>query len=506
MNQYPGKGPITVKRVLGSVVVALIVIGGMFIGGQLDRHANIQAQGGAPVAKSKQAQASTEVCRSGGSQNECKVDLMAGLVPVVYDANTPSKWRTLAQAEDAQHAGAWYDYDQGKWANAVSFQPGAIDKYKGKDMPLDLNDVAAFWVYIPRYAYEVQRRDVTDKPVKPSNFAIQFETVSSPVHQPAACQNGQGKDYRTECGLDRHYATSATAAGKGSTWATHPAFTADGKQLNGIWFAKFEATGTSQIPTVLPNQRHLSGHDDAAANMGAATAVAASLGGKSASLISAADWGAAAYLAASKYGAGFDKVQPNTQITDHTTGARATAHHSVGTTGCGPFAAGSIETYGDAGAQHPTASGALGTDLACDSKDASKSYDGQLGQLASTTGNPTGIYDMAGGGMEYATDKFNFTNMAQCTWETCGGRALYEVQSTTKDRNWLDQRGEFLKRDAKLLARGGRAGYSKEEMARDIDGDDGDGAKHGKAGLFYSGYIYGMFGMYDSVRVVLKAN
>lgn len=181
MNQYPGKGPITVKRVLGSIVVALIVGGGMFIGGQLDQHANIQAQGGASEAKSKQTQASTEVCRSGGNQNECKVDLMAGLVPVVYDASIPSKWRTLAQAEDAQHAGAWYDYDQGKWANAVSFQPGAIDKYKGKDMPLDLNDVAAFWVYIPRYAYEVQRRDVTDKPVKPSNFAIQFETVSSPV-------------------------------------------------------------------------------------------------------------------------------------------------------------------------------------------------------------------------------------------------------------------------------------------------------------------------------------
>lgn len=482
--------------VLGTVGV-IIVLGAIFAGYHFVHRFGTKPQ--PPKATTSEAQTSLPPCRSGDSNNHCKVDLMAALVPVVYDAKAASKWRVLARPEDPEAVGKWYDYGQVKWANAVSLQPGAIDKYKGQDLPLEMKDVAAFWTYVPRYAYEVQRRDVTDKPVAPNNFVVRFETVKDPVKVPAACKTGKDKDYRTQCGLERQYDAKGD-----STWATHPAFTAHGKQLNGIWLAKFEVTGTDQIPTVLPNQRHISGQDNSASTMTAMAGIASKLGGKSASLISAADWGAAAYLAASQYGAGYDKVQPNTQIADHVTGARRAGHHSVGTTGCGPAANGTTQTYGAKDADKSVLGGVLGTALACDAHDASKSYDGNLGQLASTTGNVTGIYDMAGGGMEYTTDNFKFDKMAQCTWQTCGGRALYEVQSATQNRNWLDQRGEFLQPDAKHLARGGRAGYSHSDQQQDVDGDDGDGAKHGKAGLFYSGYIFGLPGMYDSVRVVLR--
>ena len=147
------------------------------------------------------------------------------------------------------------------------------------------------------------------------------------------------------------------------------------------------------------------------------------------------DWGAATYLSASKYGSGYNGVQINANGAEHS--------RSDSTTGCGPQASGNTSRYDD--------SGTLGTPQACGNPD--RAYNGTLGQLASTTNNPTGIYDMSGGGWEYVaasytsnlnnsnTDEYfdpnaahppyvntyNFSNPNSCTFATCGGQALYET-------------------------------------------------------------------------------
>ena len=165
------------------------------------------------------------------------------------------------------------------------------------------------------------------------------------------------------------------------------------------------------------------------------------------------DWGAATYLSASKYGTSYNKVQINANGAKH--------NNSCGTTGCGPQADGNTNRYNN--------SGALGTPQACG--DAEHAYNGSIGQLASTTNNPTGIYDMSGGGWEYVAasytsdlnlhdssnnwfsqpahppyvNTYNITNLNDCTFRTCGGQALYETNNGTGGGSGYNQwNGQYL--------------------------------------------------------------
>ena len=399
----------------------------------------------------------SEVCRSGDNNSSCLVDLDKNMIPVKYTGTTTNaQWTSIANPEDEDAKGNWYDYGKKQWANAVTVKKEALSKYQGKDSVVDQADILGFWVYIPRYAYEVMRRDGTDKPVKEQNFDIKFENTKTPKKRPLACKTGNGKDYRTECNVSRGLTLTG---GEVSTWATHPAFTFGTKELNGIWFAKFETTGTRTQPTVLPNERHIEGYYSGIQYIGGFYALAKTMGvndpnnvggdtwGVDASqnnhhltklsshMVNNNDWGAAVYLSASKYGAGYNSVQINANGAEH--------NDSTGTTGCGPQSNGNTSEYDD--------SGTLGTQQACGNAD--RAYNGTLGQLASTTNNPTGIYDMSGGGWEYTAasygsdlnnsntnqyfgstaahppyvNTYNITNMNNCTFATCGGQALYET-------------------------------------------------------------------------------
>ena len=400
-------------------------------------------------------------CKSGDPQNDCQVDLDANMIPVKYTGSTTNaQWTSLANPEDGSNQGNWYNYNQKQWANAVTVKDPS--KYKNQTKVVDQSDILGYWVYIPRYAYEVMRRDGTDNPVSAQNFLIHFEKKTDAKRRPAACST-TGKDYRTQCNLDRSYIKGQPS--NTGTWATHPAFTFGNKELNGIWFAKFETTGTNTQPTVLPNERHIEGYYSGL-RIGGFYAVAKSLGVNdpnnvggnsvtttqnahhlaklSSHMVNNNDWGAATYLSASKYGAGYNGVQINASSANHDS--------SYGTTGCGPQSNGNTSSYSD--------SGTLGTPQACGNAD--RAYNGTLGQLASTTNNPTGIYDMSGGGYEYVAasysndlnssstsyfsqaahppyvNNYNSNNFNNCTFQTCGGQALYEVNNgnSTSTNNW----------------------------------------------------------------------
>ncbi len=405
----------------------------------------------------------SELCQSGNANSSCLVDLDPNMIPVKYTGTTTNaQWTSVADPEAAN--GGWYDYGKKQWANAITVKPEALAKYKGYSEVVDQADILGYWVYIPRYAYEVMRRDGTDKPVPAQNFDIKFENTNTPKKRPLACktENHRDKDYRTECGVSREL---PLAGGEVSTWTTHPAFTFGSKELNGIWFAKFETTGTTNQPTVLPNEAHISGYYNGMnyqvgnfyslsktlgindpQNVGGSGFTTAQnnhhLAKLSSHMVNNNDWGAATYLSASKYGAGFDKVQIN---------ANETYHNIYGvtysTTGCGPQSNGNTGYYSD--------SGILSTPQACGNAD--RAYNGTLGQLASTTNNLTGIYDMSGGGWEYTAasystnldssntnyfvtpahppyvNTYNITNFNSCTFTTCGGQALYETNNGTND-------------------------------------------------------------------------
>ena len=426
----------------------------------------------------------SEVCRSGDNSSSCLVDLDKNTIPVKYTGTTTNaQWTSIANPEDEDAKGNWYDYGKKQWANAVTVKPEALGKYRGQNKVVDQADILGYWVYIPRYAYEVMRRDGTDKPVKEQNFDIKFENTETPKKRPLACKTGDGKDYRTECNISRELPLNG---GEVSTWTTHPAFTFGTKELNGIWFGKFETTGTTNQPTVLPNELHIEGWYSRL-RIGGFYTVAKSLGVNdpnnfggnsvtttknahhlaklSSHMVNNNDWGAVTYLSASKYGAGFDKVQINANSAKHTN-----YDDTYGTTGCGPQSDGNTSVYYN--------SGALGTPRACG--DPQHAYNGSIGKLASTTNNIYGIYDMSGGVMEYVAasytsdthsynsstkhfsqpanppyvNNYNFDDPNKCTFATCGGQALYETNNGGTQWNG-DYYNNFVKSSNPWFIRGG---------------------------------------------------
>ena len=489
----------------------------------------------------------SNTCISGAVNTDCQVDIDPGMFEVSYSSDS---WGLVnpryIDGFVPGWTGEWYDYSSGKWANAVTvrddFEKGcyeindevgnldvslitdsaqcSTDMYTPKDAYSEIQSywltpgnlvnmtntsfsiyddfILGYWVYIPRYSYEVMRRDAIDLVQQPEDFKIKFETASTAKKVPVEGCNNQNntndpKSYRVGCGLDRTYTNTGTNTETntvtGTTWATHPAFTwmdEDGNpvELNGIWVGKFETTGSTNEPTVLPNEYHLYN-----GNIGDYYDIAQSIGiedpnnlygnvespsynnGKgyhnlsttTSHMLKNSEWGAVAYLSASKYGAGVNKVQINNGYGD-------------GDTGKGPN---------------------------------SGEYNTANGQLASTTNNVYGIYDMAGGAYEYvmgnfttdtsqsSTDYFsnavkppyvnlypdsifnsdNLTNNNKCTWATCGGHALHETKSVqlVSDylQSWGDNYSNFINPSYTWFQ---RSGYAYNDIGAGLfNSDDNSG-------------------------------
>ena len=236
--------------------------------------------------------------------SDCQVDIDDNMIPVVYegyDGGGGGNWRIVTKEEIENDPGSWYNYRSGQWANAITLRddneggvicanssngvvgfsftggcagPGdtaaytplkyAKAVYEGRlpnggvagnslftaDTSSTENGhggtILGYWVYIPRYAYEVQRRDAVDAPVSPQNFDIVFQTANQKnTPAPTLSTDSSHIDYRTS-GISRTYVANSD----NTTWATNPAFTWGDTELNGIWVGKVETTGKISAPTV----------------------------------------------------------------------------------------------------------------------------------------------------------------------------------------------------------------------------------------------------------------
>ncbi|MDR1300676.1 MAG: hypothetical protein LBK50_03130, partial [Candidatus Nomurabacteria bacterium] len=88
------------------------------------------------------------------------VDLDPNLIPIVYGA-TGTEGSDVASTE-------WCNYDEQKWCNAVSVSSSTLSAYQSDPIGTAImeEDILAYWVYVPRYAYEVQRNDAVDEPIQ----------------------------------------------------------------------------------------------------------------------------------------------------------------------------------------------------------------------------------------------------------------------------------------------------------------------------------------------------
>ena len=288
------------------------------------------------------------------------IDRTLAAAPSISDGMIPITWNGTKWVK-ANTMKEWYNYNNQQWANMALVTSSSRNTYKNANPGVEVeeNDILAYFVWIPRYKYQLFNVESSLIPVQKINIA--FENNSA--EKSTGTTNGQ--------------------------WLTHPAFTFDGKELNGLWVGKFETTGDAVTPTIKPNIRSLT-NQDMSAQFTTVKLFSTSTYGGSISLdshmIKNTEWGAIAYLSQSDYGkygnpiytgvAGLEKeIYINNVNSDINTG------NGPGVTGCA----------GD------TVNAAMIRSVTCPTLN---QYHTSQGVKASTTGNIYGIYDMNGGSWE----------------------------------------------------------------------------------------------------------
>ncbi len=293
------------------------------------------------------------------------------LIPIVINEENGKVTRASEKEK-------WYDYKNQKWANAVILRDGKSDP--GENQPIEENDIESYFVWIPRYRYQIfdegNYNGLTTKTNKEQIINVEFESKDEEV------QNGS----------------------KEGEWLTHPAFTSF--NTNGIWVGKFETgydgarnTGDAQVNP-----------SDEATSIEAASKViikpnvyswrsiqvakAYTVGlhyeeELNSHLMKNSEWGAVAYLQHSKYGS-HEKVRINNN-SNYLTGYAAVREPTTGYTGTNELCNATPEACNEYGSvSKPGEDGTYNTN-----------YFNKASVIASTTNNYSGIYDMSGGAWEH---------------------------------------------------------------------------------------------------------
>jgi hypothetical protein len=359
-------------------------------------HVNLVAGGGNSDTNGVYFTYTAPTCRNADPTSVCVADLDPAMIPVKYTGTTSvPEW----QIADPDTAGDWYDYNQKQWANAVTVKASGtqtrqnyLDAAAGT--VVDPADVLSYYVYIPRYRYKIWT--TTWRATNyPTAITIGFENCASDGN---TCQTA---DY-DKAEVSEVVAKLPNPLG---TPLTHPAFTFNDHELNGIWVGKYESTNTAAVPRALPNIAQLSNVTIGAMFNGAKNAVATSNEqGLAATetdtrILNSDDWGAIAYLSQSIYGVCTNancsvSGNPITTISPALSETQKIWNNGVSTCGGG----GGRTGYGSGG----KSDGCSGNVY-----NANNIWYSANGMLASSNHNSTGIYDLAGGVWEYTLDVYN---------------------------------------------------------------------------------------------------
>ena len=243
---------------------------------------------------------------------------------------------------------SWYNYCKKEWANAVILVDNPSKEYKVGDTILE-DDIESYFVWIPRYRYKLWNTGTASK--NAHEIEIEFETKE----------------------------TKASTGDENGEWLTHPAFTT--LDVNGIWVGKFE-TGYKGATSISGAQ--VTSSDDSKIivkpnvyswrNNTVYNFFAASYNYNrdlDSHMMKNTEWGAVAYLSHSKYGI-------NNEVNINNNSSYKTGYSALPSTSQQTYPG----TYGDGSTYN-------------------NAYNTEIGYLASTTGNITGVYDMSGGAHEY---------------------------------------------------------------------------------------------------------
>ena len=313
--------------------------------------------------------------------------LAKGMIPIKHNG---TNWVVCEETDED-----WYQYDttNKKWAN-VMLSDG---KYKAGQVAegqvVQESELGSMFVWIPRYAYQITKGYQQGSTATEKEISVTF----------LAGNTNQDKDGNS-------YGKATASVNTSTAKIVHPGFTLGESELTGIWVAKFEASGTdgsgnavgngsssssnqvnepdeTTTVKILPSKiswRYITIGDAQQRSMDITTTNKDVYGIDYASshLIKNSEWGAVAYLSYSQYG-----EVPQINGAGSFGSKNGSGWYYDLYTGAGPNANEGKETDDD-----------RYEDFA--STKSTRAYDKELGKLASTTGNVTGIYDMSGGAWE----------------------------------------------------------------------------------------------------------
>ncbi len=330
---------------------------------------------------------------TGNCNNVAKPNLGTDLIPV-----TISDDGTVTYADTTQ---AWYNYCEKEWANAVHLIDHPSKEYKVGDIILE-SDIRSYFVWIPKYKYRLWNVNGTDTVMLAHSIDIIFDTNNTTDIEGESCVTPMLSGETGNC--------------NNGEYMTHPAFIS--MNVDGFWVGKFESTGSISNITVKPNQSSI--RSQTVYNM-FVNAYNYSRENDS-HMMKNTEWGAVAYLSHSIYGI-------NGEININNNNSFITGSSSLLTIQQGRHPG----TYGNGSAYN-------------------QAYNTEIGYLASTTGNITGVYDMSGGTHEYmasyvsgnyGSSGFNGTNIQTYDSKYFDVYLSNSTQTTYQNRILGDATGEM---------------------------------------------------------------
>ena len=305
------------------------------------------------------------------------VDTEANMIKVVWNESS-STW---VKADNNN----WYDYDFGKWANAVTVTSATRSKYQSatSGTAIPMSDIETMWVYIPRYSYTIGSEDGDAYYGKQGVYLNSAPTQALPGEIDVKFIKKSEK----ELGSAQY-----KVAERRSGWRTPDGFTFGTEEISGMWVGKFETSSSNPSATngggnvttldamIKPNVTSWRAiQTSTIAEIGRNLTKNGNRYGFSTDKLNShamknSEWAMVAYLSQSKYGklGNRNYIGENKEIYQN----KSNSHM----TGC---------SYG--------APSKGNTDYGCQ-----YTYDVNIsGTGASTTGTIYGIYDMSGGAWEY---------------------------------------------------------------------------------------------------------
>ena len=359
-----------------------------------------------------------------------KPDIKDGMIPVVISSNGIT---STVSENDA----SWYNYNNQEWANMVLVSDSSRSTYQNTSgVVVSEEDILAYYVWIPRYRYKI------------------WTTTES----------SSGNEQEIDIIFEGKNETKSTGTQVGE-YITHPAFTFGDMEVNGIWVGKFETGGTATAPLIKPNisslrRQSVSKEFTTAQRFGTSTYGMTS--NVDAHMMKNSEWGAVAYLSHSRYGV-------NREIYINNSSGYYTGR-SGGNVG-GSTAINTVYTSQTSTTQYNTYGFYTWDGYLLEYNTNTKSGIHDINKVASTTGNITGVYDMAGGAYEYVMGNYNNTikssgfttlpdskyydnytttnSLTACNGGICYGHGLSEVS------NWYGDYAYFVYGGGPWFLRGG---------------------------------------------------